>query len=112
MEAPGISATAWPAYDRFIFRFVFLYFVLYCFPFPLDAFDFLARVVSPYYNLLDQLIPLVGKKWFGLTAHVAFPTFDKVDDSFYGLVFMYLVLIVSAVGTVLWSVIDRRPTNH
>jgi len=112
MEPPGITAIVWPSYKRFIFRFVFLYFVLYCFPFPLDAFDFLAKVASPYYNLLDRLIPMAGKKLFHLTAHVAFPTFDKVDDSFYGLVFMYLVLIISALGATIWSVVDRRSKNH
>jgi hypothetical protein len=112
MDAPGIASTVWPLHKRLIFRFLFLYFVLYCFPFPLDAFEFLDPVASPYYNLLDRLIPLMGKKWFHLTAHVAFPTFDKVDDSFYGLVFMYFILILSALGTVIWSVIDRRAKNH
>ncbi len=112
MDAPGIASTVWPPHKRLIFRFLFLYFALYCFPFPLDAFEFLDPVAGPYFNLLDRLIPLVGKKWFHLTAHVAFPTFDKVDDSFYGLVFMYFILIVSALGTVIWSVIDRRAKNH
>jgi len=112
MDAPGIASTVWPPHKRLIFRFVFLYFVLYCFPFPLDAFEFLDPVASPYYNLIDRLIPLVGKKWFHLTAHVTFPTFDKVDDSVYGLVFIYFILILSALGTVIWSVIDRRAKNH
>jgi uncharacterized membrane protein YphA (DoxX/SURF4 family) len=112
MNAPGNAATVWPPHKRLIFRFVFLYFVLYCFPFPLDAFQFLDPVASPYYNLLDRLILLVGKKWFHLTAHVAFPTFDKVDDSFYGLVFIYFILILSALGTVIWSVVDRKAKKH
>ena len=101
MDAPGIASTVWPPYKRLIFRFLLLYFVLYCFPFPLDAFGFLDPVASPYFNLIDRLIPLVGKKWFHLTAHVAFPTFDKVDDSNYGLVFMYFILILSVLGTVI-----------
>jgi len=109
MDAPTI---VWPLHTRLIFRFLFLYFVLYCFPFPLDAFQFLNPVANPYYSFIDWLIPFVGKKWFHLTAHVAFPTFDKVDDSFYGLVFMYLILILSALGTVIWSVIDRRAKNY
>jgi hypothetical protein len=112
MDTPGIAATVWSPHKRLIFRFLFLYFVLYCFPFPLDAFEFLDPVAKPYYNLIDWLIPLVGKKWFHLTAHVSFPTFDKVDDSYYGLVFMYFILILSALGTVIWSVIDRRTKNH
>jgi hypothetical protein len=112
MNAPANAATVWPPHKRLIFRFLFLYFVLYCFPFPLDAFHFLDPVASPYYNLLDRLIIFVGKKWFHLTAHVAFPTFDKVDDSFYGLVYMYFILILSALGTVTWSLIDRNAKNH
>src|SRR4029078_3430912 len=112
MDAPRMASTVWPPHKRLIFRFLFLYFVLYCFPFPLDAFEFLEPVARPYFNLIDWLIPLVGKKWFNLTAHVAFPTFDKVDDSFYGLVFTYFILILSSLGTVICSVIDRRAKNH
>jgi hypothetical protein len=54
----------------------------------------------------------VGEKCFHLHAHVAFPTFDKLDDSFYGLVFTYLTLIISATGALFWSFFDHNRTNY
>jgi hypothetical protein len=97
---------------KFFFRFFFTYFFIYCFPFPLDAFQFLDRVAQPYYNLLDRLIIAIGDKWFHLHAHVAFPTFDKVDDSYYGLVFIYFNLLISLTVAIIWSLVDRRRKNY
>ena len=112
MDLPPTNSTAWNPSKKFLFRFLFLYFFLYCFPFPLDAFDFLAPVAKPYYNFIDWLIPIIGKKYFHLTAHIAFPGFDKVDDSYYGLVFMYLILIVSLAVALLWSILDRKRKEY
>jgi hypothetical protein len=68
--------------------------------------------VRPFYDFLDWLVPFIAGKWFHLHAGVAFPMFDKVDDSNYGLAFLYLNLIVSIVVTVVWSVWDRRKSNY
>jgi uncharacterized membrane protein YphA (DoxX/SURF4 family) len=106
------SVTNWSFAQKNLFRFLFIYFSLYCFPFPLDAFEFLEKVAQPYYNFLDWLIPLIAKNWFHLNAHVAFPTFDKVDDSYYGLAFMFLLLIVSFVAALLWGLFDHRRKNY
>src|SRR5687768_763130 len=104
--------TEWSPTKKFLFRFFFTYFFLYCFPFPLDAFDFTTPVAKPYYNSLDWLVPWVGEKWFGIHAEPAFPLFDKMDDSGYGLVFLYLNLIISAVVALAWSLADRRRKNY
>jgi hypothetical protein len=112
MELSPEIKTNWSFLKKIFFRFFFTYFFIYCFPFPVDAFQFLDPVAKPYYNLLDRLIIFVGDKWFHLPAHVAFPTFDKVDDSFYGLVFIYFNLVISLVATFIWTWIDRRRKNY
>ena len=106
------GSNKWNSFKKFLFRFFFIYFFLYCFPFPFDGFDFLAPVAKPYYNLLDWLIQGAAVKLFHLHAQVAFPTFDKVDDSFYGLVFMYLNFIVSLLMALAWSFLDRNRMNY
>lgn len=108
---PGTN-TIWNPAKKILFRFLFSYFFLYCFPFPIDSFDFLRPVAQPYYNLVDRLIPVISQNWFHLKAHVAFPGFDKVDDSYYGLVFMYFILLLSFVATLLWSFIDHKRKNY
>jgi len=112
MDLSIATKTNWSFARKFFFRFFFLYFFIYCFPFPLDAFQFLDRVAQPYYNLLDRLIIAIGDKWFHLHAHVAFPTFDKVDDSYYGLVFIYFNLLISLTVAITWSLVDRKRKNY
>ncbi|HEY1871173.1 MAG TPA: hypothetical protein VGG71_08950, partial [Chitinophagaceae bacterium] len=112
MDQPGNSNIIWKPAKKILFRFFFSYFFLYCFPFPIDGFDFLTPIAQPYYNFVDWLIPLISQNWFHLKAHVAFPGFDKVDDSYYGLVFMYLILLISFAATLLWNFIDRKRKNY
>jgi hypothetical protein len=109
LTAPKAS---WHPIKKFLFRFFFLYFFLYCFPFPFDGFDFTTPIARPYYNFIDWLVPGVGEKLFHIHAEVAFPLFDKVDDSGYGLVFLYMNIILSATGTVIWSFADRKRKNY
>jgi len=85
---------------------------LYCFPFPPGSFDFLSPVAKPYYDFIDWLVPFVGEIWFHLNGRVVYPTFDNVDDSFYGLVFIYLNLIVSLTASIIWSLLDRSRRNY
>src|SRR6188472_2968733 len=102
----------WSSPRKFLFRFFFVYLFIYCFPFPFDSFEFTKPVAQPYYNFLDFIIPRIGESWFHLTAKTAFPMFDKVDDSYYGLVHLYITLIISFIATIIWSIIDRRRKNY
>ena len=102
----------WSSARKFLFRFFFVYLFIYCFPFPFDSFEFTKPVAQPYYNFLDFIIPRIGESWFHLTAKTAFPMFDKVDDSYYGLVYLYTTLIISIITTIIWSIIDRRRRNY
>jgi hypothetical protein len=102
----------WSAARKFFFRFFFVYLFLYCFPFPFDSFDFTRPIAQPYYNFLDFIIPRIGESWFHLKAKTAFPMFDKVDDSYYGLVHLYIALIISIIAAIIWSITDRRQKNY
>src|ERR1700741_4045823 len=95
MDSLTKSIAIWHPAKKFMFCFCFVYFFIYCIPFPLDAFEFTKPVTQPYYKFLDSLIPYIAENWFHLHAVVAFPMFDKVDDSNYGLAFLYLNIIIS-----------------
>ena len=112
MDSPSATHALWHPTRKFLFRFFFVYFSLYCFPFPFDSFDFTKPVAQPYYNFIDWLIPQIGEKWFHIRAKTAFPMFDKVDDSGYGLAFLYLNLILSTLATFIWSIADNRRKNY
>jgi hypothetical protein len=112
MDQIDNKSITWLPAKKILFRFFFSYFFFYCFPYPIDGFDFLTPVAQPYYNFVDWLIPLISQKWFHLNAHISFPGFDKVDDSYYGLVFFYLIITISLVVTLVWSLIDRDRNNY
>ena len=109
---PLTATASWPPAKKFLFRFFFVYFFIYCFPFPIDAFEFTKPVAQPFYQFLDWLIPYCAEKWFHLHATPAFPMFDKMDDSNYGLVFLYLNVIISLVVAITWSLMDQRNKNY
>jgi hypothetical protein len=112
MDPVIVVNTSWNPVKKFLFRFCFAYFLIYCFPFPIDAFDFTKPAARPFYTFLDWLVPYIADKWFHLHAVVSFPMFDKVDDSNYGLAFLYLNLITSSVVAIIWSLSDRKGRNY
>jgi hypothetical protein len=96
---------------RFVFRFFFVYLVIYCFPFPIDSFAFTEPVAHPYYSALDYLMMQAGTSVFHIPVSVAFPGFDKVDDSGYGLVFLYCNLLLSFIIGLAWALLSRERKN-
>jgi uncharacterized membrane protein YphA (DoxX/SURF4 family) len=112
MDSHTATNISWPPAKKFLFCFCFTYFFLYCFPFPLDSFEFTKPVAQPFYNFLDWLIPQIAAKLFHFKAKTAFPMFDKMDDSNYGLAFLYFNVIFSLVVAFIWSVADRKRKNY
>jgi uncharacterized membrane protein YphA (DoxX/SURF4 family) len=102
----------WSPIRKAVFRFVFLYFLIYGFPFPFDALGWMEKLVQPYFTFLDFIITGIGTRLFHFPVHTAFGSFDKLDDSYYGLTFLLTDLILSAVGTLIWSWLDRHRSNY
>ena len=111
MEPLTIATTKWTFTQKIIFRFFFVYFVLYCFPFPLDAFEFTMSVAAPFYHFLDWLIPLMGKYVFNINASLIAP-FEKTPDSSYGLVYMFSFFLLSFLLSLIWTTLDRKRCNY
>lgn len=102
---------AWPLWYRILFRFLFIYFALYLFAYP--VFDF----VSPF-SMLDDIPQLVND--FSVRAfntHVLkykdelVPLGGSGDTSF-GWAQLAFQLTVAAIGCVIWSVIDRKRKTY
>src|SRR4051794_1815099 len=112
MDSLSVTNTRWHSAKKFLFRFCFVYFLIYCFPFPIDAFEFTKALARPFYKFLDWVVVYVADKWFHLDAVVSFPMFDKVDDSNYDLAFLYLDIIISSAVAIIWTLFDRGNKNH
>lgn len=112
MNEAAIPTPHWSPFQKLVFRFFFLYFLLYCFPFPLDAIEWTNPIVQPYFSFLDFIIKKIGTHLLHMPVRVAFPGFDKVDDSYYGLTFLFTGLVLTVVGTLIWSILDRQRKNY
>ena len=112
MESLSATRDSWSPVKKFLFRFFFVYIFLYSFPFPFDSFEFTKAIAQPVYNFLDWLVINASDKWFHIRARTAFPMFDKMDDSNYGLVFTFLNLQFSAVTATGWTFSDRLRKNY
>lgn len=102
----------WPLFKKIVFRFFFLYFLIYCFPFPLDGFEFTKPIVQPYYDFLDFSMQKISYYLLHVPVRVAYPGFDKVDDSYYGVTFLLTNLLLSTLGTIIWSLVDRERKHY
>ena len=90
------SGPAWGPVKKLLFRFAFVYLILYSFPFPLYYIPYVGTAAMGYYQIWKALVPWVGKHVFNViaTAHGA----NGSGDSTYGYVqiFCYLVISISA----------------
>jgi hypothetical protein len=111
--APALSpeATASPAAGpgigkRLGFRFLFAYFVLYSFPFPLGALPWTEKVGELYSKIFDPIILWVGANLLGIDYPIA-TEFNGSGDRTYDYVRVLCLLAMAAVATAIWTLIDR-----
>ena len=106
-EPRGAAAPAWGAAKRLLFRFAFVYLVLYNLPFPLTMLP--DRVIrKAYVGLWEAPVKWVGKHLFHVNIT---PLLNGRGDSIftYVQVFCYLVLAIAA--ALAWTLLDRRPND-
>lgn len=102
------DAPAWSLVQRFSFRVVFLYVVLFFFPLPsgLAAPEFLSSVFD---KVWQRVVPWAGKTFLGLQIS----TFTNGSgDTTYDWVRIGLFAVIAIVGGIVWSIVDRRRTNY
>src|SRR5262249_25062502 len=96
-----------------LFRFVFVYLVLYNLPFPLQLLTFNEKtaeyLLQPYEDVWHKAVIWVGERVFDvqITIH---PTGS--GDTMYKFVQMFCFLVLSASVSILWSLLDRRWKNY
>ena len=97
----------WSPARRIGFRFVFAYLILYSFPFPIGTLPLTAAVRGWYDKLWHLVVP-----WFGAhVMHLAKPITiftNGSGDTTYDYVLLLVNLIIAALATVIWTLLDRR----
>lgn len=110
------NSPEWRMTKRIAFRFAFLYFVLYCFPlflFPLLVVLQLSGVNTDVLQigLWQPVVSWVGKNILGIGYEFVLTKTGSGDQTYYWVqIFCYLIL--AAIGTVIWSLLDRKRVHY
>ncbi|NQE67657.1 DoxX family protein [Nocardia gamkensis] len=117
-DAVGSDTRPWHGATRVAFRFVFLYFGLFCLVYPSVVPEFLGlarewlpdSVNSGVARALRPVIEGTGTRVFGTS--VAANTASISGDQAYFWVLVFVVLVVAVLGTLVWSVLDRNRPHY
>ncbi|UFS96642.1 DoxX family protein [Nocardia huaxiensis] len=108
----------WNPATRILFRFVFVYFGLFCVLFPQILISFLGPffaklpedLVMRYAELPSPIVEWVGRHVFDVEAVVRYDSGS--GDQTYFFVMVFCLLVVAAVSTLIWTVLDRRRREY
>ncbi len=109
-----LQVPLWGLASRIAFRFCFMYFGLFCL-----ATQIIARLFSNSYipepATLRPLRPLVvwtATHIFHVQATLGFGPISGSHDNAFGWVLAFCLLVISALATGIWSVLDRKRENY
>ena len=108
MESLTAATNKWTFTQKIFFRFFFVYFVLYCFPFPFGGFGFTSYEGEPIAHFIDWLSDLTGQYFFGITME----SLDDLPEILSWLIYITCLLLLSFLVTLIWTVLDRKRHNY
>lgn len=106
--AIGRAEGRWGPGRRLAFRFVFVYSLVYLFPFPIFYIPGLDAVSEAWEAILLRAAVPVGDALFGLKV-INEPTGS--GDTAFAFVAAFLTAAVALLAALLWSLVDRRRAN-
>ncbi|MEV6768212.1 DoxX family protein [Nocardia sp. NPDC051030] len=117
-QRTGEPAPKWNPATRILFRVSFLYFGLFCLIYPQPLFSFLGPLrqwlpddaVYKYATWPSSLVHWVGRTVFDADATIR--TDSGSGDQVYMWMLVFVILVVSVIGTLVWTILDRRRTEY
>jgi uncharacterized membrane protein YphA (DoxX/SURF4 family) len=110
-EGQAAAAPSWGLPRRLGFRFLFSYFVLFAFPFPIGTLPWTEKVNEWFTRLVDLMVVWVGANVLGIERAISVEL-NGSGDRTYDYVLVLCQLILAAAAAVVWSLIDRRTRRH
>src|SRR6478736_5942137 len=93
----------WGLARRILFRFVFVYFLVYLLPFPLEYIPGVETVTKKYLDLWNAIVPWVA----GHVFHVGIPAQPAGSgDTTYNYVQIFCYAVLAAVVALVWTLLD------
>lgn len=111
----NLSQTSpWNVYQKFAFRFVFIFFILFIVCLDWSVNSILSNF---YYNgnlaeFLDSVISWAGKQLFHIQYTIISPYDGQHNDRVYIYLLYFIMAVIGVFGAIIWSVLDRKRTNY
>jgi uncharacterized membrane protein YphA (DoxX/SURF4 family) len=111
MTQTNSFTSSWSHTRKIFFRLAFLFFTLYIFFNPNAGVPFSELIFDQYIKPFHLFIPWVGK-------HVLHLPYDIVNfnngsgDTTYDLLIYVMIVVLSVLGCVVWSLLDRRRASY
>jgi flagellar basal body-associated protein FliL len=101
----------WTLTKKILFRFFFLFFILYIFFNPNGVFPGVDALFGIYIEPFHKLIPWFGKHVLHLSYDITVFT-NGSGDTTYDYVTVLVTFILSVLGCLLWSILDRNRASY
>ena len=111
MESTLTYVPKWSTPALVAFRFIFVYFLIYVLPFPVDLIPYGEVITGPLHALFFSVTEYFGK--FILDgSYVSPPSTTGSGDTTFHYVQMLFATLLTGVITIVWSVVDRKRCNY
>jgi uncharacterized membrane protein YphA (DoxX/SURF4 family) len=97
--------------QKIIFRFCFIYFATYILLNPNNEIPLINLFYESFNNILHQFIPWFAKTFFGYKQPITAFT-NGSGDTTYDYILWFFGIIISLLGTVIWTLLDRKRGNY
>lgn len=111
MEEQELGSTTWSHPQKIAFRFFFIFFGLFIFPFPLNSIPGSDVIFGFYNDFWTWMINIVGTHLVGLEEPLELK-FTGSGDGMYSWVMNLTILLLSIIGTGIWSWLDWGRSNY
>jgi uncharacterized membrane protein YphA (DoxX/SURF4 family) len=108
----GSSAeTSWSLTQKIFFRFSFIFFGLYIFPFPANYLPVFKSNLDWVSESWDWLIADAGKYIFHLPYEIT-PILNGSGDTTWNWIQIFIIVCSAFSGMLIWSIVDRHRKNY
>jgi len=111
LTAGSSTETDWSFLQKLIFRLSFIFFGLYIIPFPVNYIPIFNSWLDWIHGSWTWLVPQTGKYILRLPYEVTV-TPNGSGDSTWNYVQVFLILSSAILGTLIWTLLDRRRNNY
>nr|WP_298997108.1 hypothetical protein [uncultured Allomuricauda sp.] len=114
MGENSTTLPTWKGYHKIGFRYALIFFVLFIIFMDWSVNPILTQLYyyGPLSTLLDNVVSWVGKDLFNIQYLIISPYDGEHNDRTYVYLLYFTIAVVAALGTILWSLLDRKRQNY